>query len=300
MTAAFSLDDLRLLVGGRFGVYDGPCPECGPHRRAPKNRTRPVMRVWYLDERFATWCCARCGSRGEAHAGSRESGRRIDPESLRVIRAAAAVRDREAIAVQLGKALWLWRRRADPRRSVVEVYLRDVRRYGGTIPATVGYLAPYREHGPAMITCYGMPSEPEPGILVTREEALRGVQITRLLPDGAKVPGSDKISIGRSAGWPTVLAPLNDGLGLAICEGTEDALSIAEATGLGAWAAGGASRLPALAERVPDYIDAVSVVADSDEAGRRNAQALVGRLRLRLRGLRAEIVALGDAPTVAA
>jgi hypothetical protein len=54
MTAAFSLDDLRLLVGGKIGVHDRPCPACGPHRRAPKNRTRAVLRVWFVHDRFAT------------------------------------------------------------------------------------------------------------------------------------------------------------------------------------------------------------------------------------------------------
>ena len=48
-----------------------------------------------------------------------------------------------------------------------------------------------------------------------------------------------------------MLAPMNDLLGLAITEGVEDALSIHAATGLGAWAAGAASRLPALADAVP-------------------------------------------------
>lgn len=161
MTAVFSLEDLRILVGGKIGVHDRPCPDCGPHRQAPKNRTREVLRVWLLDERFATWCCARCGAKGEAHAGGRDGGRRIDPESLKRARAAAAARDREVAVLQLGKARWLWRRRADPRRSVVEVYLRDVRQYGGPIPATVGFLPAHGEHGPAMITCYGIPDDGE-------------------------------------------------------------------------------------------------------------------------------------------
>ena len=64
-----------------------------------------------------------------------------------------------------------------------------------------------------------------------------------------------------------MLAPPNDLLGLAITEGLEDALSIHEATGLGAWASGGNARLPALADTVPSYIDFVTIVADRDLHG---------------------------------
>ena len=37
--------------------------------------------------------------------------------------------------------------------------------------------------------------------------------------------------IGRSKGWPIVLSPPTDGLGLAIAEGIESSLSAFEATG---------------------------------------------------------------------
>jgi hypothetical protein len=70
--------------------------------------------------------------------------------------------------------------------------------------------------------------------------------------------------VERCLGSPIVLAPPNDMLGLAICEGVEDALSIHRATGLGAWAAGGATRFPSLANTVPEYIEAVTVVGHDD------------------------------------
>ena len=60
----------------------------------------------------------------------------------------------------------------------------------------------------------------------------------------------------------------------AITEGIEDGLSVHEATGLGAWAAGSASRMPAMAEAVPNYIECVTVIADADEAGTTNAKKL--------------------------
>jgi hypothetical protein len=87
-----------------------------------------------------------------------------------------------------------------------------------------------------------------------------------------------KIMIGRSAGSPIVLAPPNDLLGLAVTEGVEDALSAHEATGLGAWAAGSASRLPALAAAIPAYVECVTIYAHADEAGRRGAEELAQAL----------------------
>ena len=84
--------------------------------------------------------------------------------------------------------------------------------------------------------------------------------------------------IGKPSGSPIVVAPVNDGLGLAVTEGIEDALSVHEATGLGAWAAGCASLLPALADAVPSWVEFVTIVADNNPDGRRFAAALQARL----------------------
>ena len=67
--------------------------------------------------------------------------------------------------------------------------------------------------------------------------------------------------IGSPAGLPVIVSPVNDLLGLAICEGIEDALSVYAATGLGAWAAGGAG---ALARSLSNKGVAVSVTGDAD------------------------------------
>ena len=84
--------------------------------------------------------------------------------------------------------------------------------------------------------------------------------------------------VGHSIGSPIVLAPMNDLLGLAIAEGIEDALSTHQATGLGAWAAGSASRMPALADAVPDYTDCVTLIVDDNDAGRPNSERLAALL----------------------
>lgn len=94
--------------------------------------------------------------------------------------------------------------------------------------------------------------------------------------------------LGPAEGKPIALAPVNDLGGLALAEGIEDALSIHLATGLGAWAAGCANRLPALARAVPHYVTSVTVAVDDDEAGRRYAHELAQQLR-NLRGRRLEV-----------
>jgi hypothetical protein len=68
---------------------------------------------------------------------------------------------------------------------------------------------------------------------------------------------------------------------MAISEGIEDALTIHEATSLGVWAAGSASRMPTLAAVIPSYIECVTVVADDDPDGRRHAATLIGRIERR-------------------
>jgi hypothetical protein len=139
-----------------------------------------------------------------------------------------------------------------------------------------------------MVAAYGMAEEPEPGVLAIRDDQVQGIQLTNLTPDGLKVPGGAKISLGKSAGFPIIAAPINDGLGLAIAEGAEDALSLHAATGLGAWCSGGASRLPALAPAVPAFCDCVTLVVDDDQDGRRHSGEL--SVRLGARGLKAEML----------
>jgi hypothetical protein len=244
--------------------------------------------VWLVDERFATWCCARCGSKGEAHA---ESRRAPSVDTLRRAREAARAHGRATAAARLRVARFLWKRRQPVRGSVVEIYLREVRSIHCSLPATLGFLPARDDHPPAMIAPFGLPTEPEPGLLAIDDAAVLGVHITRLRHDGSGKQGDRaKIMIGRCVGSPIVLAAMNDGLGLAVTEGIEDALSVHEATGLGAWAAGAAARLPALASAIPAYADAISVIADGDPAGRRFAAELEAALRSR--NIRAASVSL--------
>jgi hypothetical protein len=244
-----------------------------------------VLRVWRLEPGFATFHCARCGERGYVRNDySRPQIDRAEFERrLAAARAEAAARERSSAAERLAKALWLWRQRKPIVGPIAETYLRQVRGYRGALPATLGYLAPRGEHGPAMIAAFGIAYEPEPGLLEIADIAVRGVHITRLAANGLGKAGTarDKIMLGSSIGYPIVLAPPNDLGCLAIAEGIEDALSVHDDTGLGVWAAGSASRLPALADVVPRYIEAVTITVDDDDVGRANADALAGRLLAR-------------------
>jgi putative DNA primase/helicase len=151
-----------------------------------------------------------------------------------------------------------------------ERYLRERRGYSGPIPKTLAFLPPLRpEHHPAMIAAYSLVDEPEPGVL-GRPGNVTAVHLTLLQSDGAGKAGvrPNKLAIGQPRGRPIVLAPPNDLLGIAITEGIEDGLSVHQATGLGAWAAGSAPYMPALANALRDYVEAVTIYAHDDGGGK--------------------------------
>jgi hypothetical protein len=136
--------------------------------------------------------------------------------------------------------------------------------------ATLGFLPPLKQgHHPALISAFGIPLESEAGVLEIADLNVRGVHLTLLKPDGSDKAEIEpnKIFVGPSKGFPIVIAPPTDLLGLAVTEGIEDALSVHQATGLGVWAAGAANRMPALATQVPTYIDCVTIYAHQDKDG---------------------------------
>jgi hypothetical protein len=272
MSNELGLDLIDSLTGGRIGQFDIPCPLCSPYRKA-KNHRLKVLRVWRVDENFAGYSCIHCGEHGYIRDNNAAPP---DPEKLNRIRAEAAKRDRAATAERLGKARWLLTQSKPSPRTLVETYLREARGYQGPLPATLRYLAPRGEYGPCMIAAFGLASEPEPGVLSIASDAVMGVQITKLAPDGGGKLGTeqDKITVGRCRGVPIALAPPNDLLALVIAEGVEDALSSHQANGWGTWAAGGCRRMPFLAQAIPTYIESVSIVADVDPDGDLSAREL--------------------------
>jgi hypothetical protein len=181
-----------------------------------------------------------------------------------------------------GKARGLWQRSQPIQGTLAEIYLRRERGISCPLPATLHFLPGNERYPPAMIAPFVIPDEHEPGSLSVNAVHVDAVHITRLTPDGRKHPDEpNKIMLGPARGLPVVLAPMTDMLGLAITEGIEDALSVHQATGLGVWAAGSAPRLPALAETVPDWTDAVTIFADGDATGENNAVLLAEALDAR-------------------
>ncbi len=125
--------------------------------------------------------------------------------------------------------------------------------------------------------------EREDGVFVIEDSAVVGVHLTRLLPDGSDRERGEhaKIMVGMSAGFPIILAPPTDLLGIGLAEGIENGLTLHEATGLGVWVAGSASRLPALADVIPNYIECVTISVDDDPDGRRYSEILADRVQAR-------------------
>jgi hypothetical protein len=278
-------------TGDRLGIHDIPCPFCGPIQSTSKKRNATKLRVWHEKPGFAGYYCARCGEKGYARD---DDASPPAPAILKQFKAETEERERTDREERLEKARKLWSQRLPVEGSIAERYLREARQYGGAIPATLGFLPARVEHAPAMIAAFGLAHEVEPGVVEIADASVRGVHLTRLLPDGSDRDRGPKakIMIGRSAGWPIVLAPPNDLLALGITEGIEDALSAYEELGLGAWAAGSASRLPRLAEIVPEYIETAWIFGHDDYEGQKNADEL--ERRLCARSIDASVITLGS------
>ena len=193
-----------------------------------------------------------------------------------------------------GNVRWLWQHSRPIQGTIAEVYLRCERGISCPLPTTLRFLPGNNRYPPSMIAPFVIPDKSEPGKLAVNANHVEAIHITRLTIDGRKHPDDpNKIMIGSAPGIPIVLAPMNDLLGLAVTEGIEDALSVHQATGLGAWAAGSAGRLPTLAGTVPTYSDCVTIFADANQAGESNSARLAERLKAR--GIHADVLPLAEA-----
>jgi putative DNA primase/helicase len=189
---------------------------------------------------------------------------------------------REDDQTKAAKGAWLWSQRMPITDATPPwLYLRK-RAYTGPIPATLGYLPPRSRYSAAMIGAFGIAAELQPGIISAPQRVI-GVHLTRVAANGNKAPNADgnaKLMRGVCKGAPIMLSPPNDLLGMSVTEGIEDGLTVYQATGLGVWAAGSASFMPALAPVVPSYIEVVTIYAHNDN-GRSYAIALATALKAR-------------------
>lgn len=212
-------------------------------------------------------------------------GGQIDPVKSAKAKLEAQKREEVNAAERQQTALRLWGRRREARGTVVETYLRSRGIDVDPLPPQIGYLppSPPKHPYPAMVVPFGVPDEPEAGLYCMLRESVKGLHITYLKPDGSgKAPvDPPRRMLGGVKGFPLALVPPNDNSGMLIAEGIETALSGHLATGLGCWAAGSASFMPFLASAVPSWIEAVTVAAEADFAGRRGAEGLVSRIKER-------------------
>jgi hypothetical protein len=274
----------------------GACPQCGGDDRFAVNAAK---RLWLCrgcapmggdiidlarhcstNLTFREALAALLGDAQEARFASSATNRASEGRSPSCEMRASPRADATDVE-RIAKARRLWAMREPLACSAGELYLfsRDIclERW----PPTLGYLPARNENAHALIAAFGMPSEPEPGTLVIADDAVMAVHITKLAPNGlAKLDVKpNKITLGCPKASPIVLAPPNDLLGLVLTEGIEDALSDHEATGLGTWAAGGKTFLPALGDAVPGFVECVTILPDPDGVG--HAQKLAMRLRER-------------------
>jgi hypothetical protein len=253
----------------------------------PHNQRLKVFRVWRDAGDFATFHCAHCGISGYAHRNGDQTGL-TDAERRRIEkqRQEAARRHREAVADSQANARWLWGKSQPINGTFAEAYLREARGICGLLPPTLRFLPACNGYPPAMVAALGTVREDsiaDDGSSRIDGGKIRAVHLTRLKPDGPGKADDDKakIVVGKEVFAPIWLSPVTDSMALLIAEGIENALTVRDATGLSAWAAGCAARLPLMAEQLPDFIKVVNIIVDDDVDGRRYAFELEERLKVR-------------------
>ena len=266
-----TLGELRIhLRDERPGEHRTACPECAGAKIRPGD---DALAVKIDPDGSSTWVCHRCGWTGGLPAPGRERRQPVtDPRraSIRLSAAKADTAGRSASGVpEVAARLWASRRPITP--DIPAGRYLTIR--GCAMPPPDGHLAWHPEvYHPAE-------ERPFPALLALVTHTVTGapmtVHRTFLAPDGggkarvAKprllVKGGDKAG-GVVRLWPDEAVTT----GLCVAEGLETALTAARGFGL-AWAcldAGNLAILPVL-----PGVEALTIVADHDEAGTRAAEA---------------------------
>jgi hypothetical protein len=250
--------------------FAGPCPHCGGCSRFTVN---PDKGVFLCRGCKASGCGAidlKIFLAGCDFVAAIEALTGETLPSAAEARAAAAQRrkrERTTQAEQINTARWLWEQRQAPQGTVIERYLA-ARGFTGMIPATIGYLPQRGSYAPAMIAAYARPIELDDSLCAPRHDDVAAVHITRLKADGSdRLRDADaKRTIGAPLGFPIALAPITDGLSLALTEGIEDGLAY-RAAGFAVWAYGSASYLgEEFVQVIPHCLEALIVERHPDAA----------------------------------
>jgi putative DNA primase/helicase len=236
--------DLHL---GKGDVWTGTCPSCA--------YAKPTLTIKLIDGKLWISCTGGCSMvavlraiRGLGVELSEDQVHDEDPERAR--KQASAKR--------------LWNSAMPSPGTLVETYLQH---RGITLPVPealrfVAHQRNWREDQvcPAMVACVRD---------ATGEQS--AVHITSLTPEGSKAPFKhSKLMLGPVGGNAVHLTPLDElGDALAIGEGIETCLSVAQLTSLPTWAclsAGGVQKVV-----LPERIRHVLIACDGDPVGRRYA-----------------------------
>jgi putative DNA primase/helicase len=259
----------------------GPCPVCGGNNRFGVNVRKQVFNCRGCTGkgdvialvRFLDGCTFRHAVTKLIGNGQRRQATPKAPEQ------SVAQDDKTRAAT----AAWLWSQRKPITEGTPPSLYLSRRGYTGPIPETLGYLPSRGSYPAAMIGAFGIAVELQPGIISAPPQVI-GVHLTRLTAHGDKAPnaeGEAKFMHGLCKGAPIVLSPPNDFLRMTVTEGIEDGLTVYQTTGVGVWAAGSATLMPALAALIPDYIEIVTICAHDDNTGRKNAIVLARAIKAR-------------------
>jgi hypothetical protein len=146
----------------------GPCPKC--ETGTDRFNIHTNKQVFF---------CRQCGGKGGGSidlvmwldncdfitAVKALNGAPLPRAAPRVAESGAKDSAEQYEAQQHRKAAWLWSQRQPITGSIAERYLR-ARGITCPLPATLAFLPPTKpEHHPAMIAAFGIPDEPEPGVL---------------------------------------------------------------------------------------------------------------------------------------
>ncbi len=239
---AFTFHELRSLIGSAT-VIDLPCPLCLQNCKTTAGRRRKCLRIWQdRDDGGINYVCARCGVDSYARPeGTQRPVQRFQcrPATLgRVTQQNAPQPNPGPEAPPPSKsqtARHLWSKSTPLVGSLAETYTRARECYSAEGAANLRFLPAAGPHPPSMVARFGHP-----------EEAVTGIHLTKLRPDGSGKAGTDadKLTLGDSMGQPIILHSNDDREELIVTEGIEDALSLVLVTGWSAWAAGTANRIP--------------------------------------------------------
>ena len=253
-----SYDTLIDLISRRFGKHDVPCPLCGTERRSPVNRKRRVLRIWHLEEGFATYACARCGERGYARAKGVVAPKQVRPagRQARIVESSEDAGQHSRIEF----ALQLWETSCPLVGTLGDEYLKEHR---GLRVESLNLDHALRWHG-GIYALVGLMTDPVTG-------KGTGIHRTFLNPDGTK---RERKMLGKQG---VIRLSRDEDVceGLGLVEGVEDGLAVLLSGWGPIWVATSAGAIERFS--VLNGIESLTIFADADAAGMKAAKACASR-----------------------